>query len=380
MMNKLMQHLLLFFVMIIGLIIMPLAVRADYTLTELRIAATIALEAGGSGARNRNPMENVAKVIQERHKSNSRVTWSEVLYGGKSWFESSRGFASKNEEELMKYIKNKAGSNWQYALQLAQKTVTHGHARLMSGGKVANGFMRNYQGTYGPKLFTDEIGHDFFNTQLGDQHVAAFCAQWSKGKCVRKIDMKGLDDNTPRQSNDWDNAVVDKNINGATGNYSSGGDGGGSSGGSSGGTRSAAKHKPSRGHQNAEMCSMDNIRQSYGDSNSCWYCDVVIILTNSFLNAAGKALPSAIALGQIILKLGFLIWLAYYILQQVSSFAPVTPSKMLQDILVMGFKVALASVVVDAANAVIIEYFINPIGELGTDYGLALYDKLLPAS
>ena len=139
MIKKLTQYLLLCVVLTIGLIAVPPTVRA-YTLTELRVAATIALEAGGSGDRNKRPMENVAKVIQERHKSNSRITWSEVLYGGKYWFEGSRGFASKNQEELMKYIKNKAGSNWQYALQLAQKTVSHGHARLVHGGKVANGF------------------------------------------------------------------------------------------------------------------------------------------------------------------------------------------------------------------------------------------------
>ncbi len=368
-MKKIIPNLILCFIMVICLFMLPKSAFANYSLTELRIAATIALEAGASGDKYKTPMENVAKVIQERHKSNSRITWSEVLYGGKSWFESSRGFASKNQEELMKYIKNKAGTNWQYALQLAQKTVSHGHARLVHGGKVANGFMRNYSGTRGTKLFTDAVGHDFFNAYLGDQHKAAF----NFGKEA----LNGLDDNTPRQTHDWDNAVVDKNINGATGNNSSGGSSGGNN------TRSSPNYKPSEGRGTAEakQCTMDNIRASYGiGKDSCWYCNVVIVLTNSYLKAAGSALPSAIALGKLILELGFLIWLAYYILQQVSSFTSVAPSKMLQDILVMGFKVALASVAVDAANAVIVEYFINPIGELGTDYGMALYDKLLPGS
>lgn len=371
MMKKIMQNLLLCFIMVTPLFMLPKSAYT-YTLTELRIAATIALEAGGSGDRNKTPMENVAKVIQERHQSNSRVTWSEVLYGGKYWFESSRGFASKNEEELLKYVQNKAGTNWQYAIQLAQKTVNHGHARLVYNGKVANGFMRNYGGSLGPKLFTDAIGHDFFNTQLGDQHVAAF----NRGREA----LNGLSDTSPRQTHDWDNAVVDKNINGATGNYSSGGSSSSSSGSSS---RSSPTYKPSegRGTEEAKQCSMDNIRQSYGpDKDSCWYCNVVIVLTNAYMNAAGKALPSAITLGKLILKLGFLIWLAYYVLQQVSSFAPVTPGKMLQDILVMGFKVALATVAVDAANSVIVEFFVNPIGELGTEYGMALYDRLLPGS
>jgi len=79
----------------------------------------------------------------------------------------------------------------------------------------------------------------------------------------------------------------------------------------------------------------------------------------------------------LILRIGFLIWLAFYILQQVSSLAPIAPGKMLQTILVMGFKVALATVAIRSGLPVIREFFLNPIVGLGVDYGLALFDPLL---
>ena len=372
--------------------------RAEDDLTTLRIAATIALEAGSSGAKYQTPMENVARVIQVRHTqyTGSQPTWTEILYGNKYWFERSRGFASKTPEELKTYIQNKAGTNWQHAIRLAQQVKSHSLAPLTYNGKVANGFMRNYSGSLGPKLFTDAVGHDFYNTYLGSIHVAAF----KKGK----EDLKGLSENSVRQSTDWNVPEIDRLINkGSNGKisdgagdyqYSTGGGGGGQSGGSGGsysggnsgggGGRHATYEKP-EGYDDRGLCALDVMSDLYlnddvEESKACWYCNVVVILANAYLKAAAGALPSAITLGEIILKFGFLIWLAYYILQQVSSFTPITPSKVLQEILVMGFKVALAYLGVKYAESVIVEYYVNPIGQLGTEYGGAMFDKLYPTN
>jgi len=108
----------------------------------------------------------------------------------------------------------------------------------------------------------------------------------------------------------------------------------------------------------------------------CWYCKIVVVMTNAYLKAAKQALPSSTALAKIILKWGFLIWLAYYILQNVSSMKAVGIGKMLQEILVMGFKVALASACVEYAQNVIVHFFIDPIMGLGLDYGSSLLDGL----
>lgn len=133
--------------------------------------------------------------------------------------------------------------------------------------------------------------------------------------------------------------------------------------------------------RNPKKCKMEKMITEYlndGDVDAaCWYCKVVVVLTNSYLKAASDVLGVSMRLGQLCAKLGFMIWLAYYILLQVSSFAPITPFKMMQEILVMGFKVALAYKGASLGMQFVVFYFINPIMGLGVDYGSALLDSLL---
>lgn len=122
---------------------------------------------------------------------------------------------------------------------------------------------------------------------------------------------------------------------------------------------------------------MEKYMQDGDPASRCWYCKIVIILTNAYLNVAAKVMPTSISLANLILQYGFLIWLAYYILQQVSSMNPITPGKTLQEILAMGFKVAAAHVIINiGGTAFFTEYLINPIIELGTQYGSALLDGM----
>ena len=135
------------------------------------------------------------------------------------------------------------------------------------------------------------------------------------------------------------------------------------------------------GKEKTGVCSMATAADMYlSDSvmdNACWYCKIVVVITNAYFKAAYTALPSAVALGKLCAKLGFMIWLAYYILLQVSSLSPITPFKMLQEILVMGFKVSLAYLGIVYATSTITTYFINPIVGLGVDYGSAMLDSMM---
>lgn len=135
------------------------------------------------------------------------------------------------------------------------------------------------------------------------------------------------------------------------------------------------------GGERTGICSMATAADMYLSDgvtdNACWYCKIVVVITNAYFKAAYTALPSAVALGKLCAKLGFMIWLAYYILLQVSSLSPITPFKMLQEILVMGFKVSLAYLGVIYATSVITQYFVNPIVGLGVDYGSAMLDSMM---
>ena len=134
----------------------------------------------------------------------------------------------------------------------------------------------------------------------------------------------------------------------------------------------------SDGAREASTCAMDVMQKMYLTDDKdvdkyCWYCKIVIVLVNAYLQAVSEALPATQSLGKIILKFGFLIWLAYYILQQVSSMNAVTPGKMLQDILVMAFKVALAYSAVNIGAQIIRDYYLDPIVGTGIDYGWAIF-------
>lgn len=135
------------------------------------------------------------------------------------------------------------------------------------------------------------------------------------------------------------------------------------------------------GGERTGICSMATAADMYLSDgvtdNACWYCKIVVVITNAYFKAAYTALPSAVALGKLCAKLGFMIWLAYYIMLQVSSLSPITPFKMLQEILVMGFKVSLAYLGVIYATSVITQYFVNPIVGLGVDYGSAMLDSMM---
>ena len=128
------------------------------------------------------------------------------------------------------------------------------------------------------------------------------------------------------------------------------------------------------------QCRFDRMKAQYlGNSSTslCWYCRIVSIMTNAFLSAVAMALVTVQTLGRIILKLGFMIWLALYILKQVSSMAPTSPGKMLQEVLVMGFKVLLANIAIEKGIPVLTFYILDPIMMTGIDYGVSMLNQLI---
>lgn len=128
------------------------------------------------------------------------------------------------------------------------------------------------------------------------------------------------------------------------------------------------------------VCNSDSMKERYMGENAaeaCWYCKVVIIMTNAFLLAANDALSVCQELGHLILKLGFSIWLALFVLKNVSSFAPITPGKMLQELLVMGFKCTLMNIAIADGINFITTLILNPIMITGTDIGYTLLEGLI---
>jgi len=344
-------------------IMLPLLVYAEYSLEQLRIANVLANEVGNSGESH---MRAVAEVMRNRYNEQNKkynrnnITYSDILfhsYGGASSDSDFSGarkkFANKDKETLMKMGRSKMGSDagWNMALNFASQmlkgTLT---SNITNGANSFHGCSKKYTTVEqakvclakneGPATYLDIISGASRN------HIYHIMEQ---GKFTHK----------------YDSDTVAEITEGGT--YSP----------SSVGTSSS----DSDGSSESGSCAMEAMKKMYLTDDSkvdqyCWYCKIVIVLVNAYLSAANDALAATISLGKMILKLGFLIWLGYYLLQQVSSMKAVTPGKMLQDILVMGFKVALAYAAVGMGTQLIRDYYLDPIVGTGVDYGLALFKQM----
>ena len=126
----------------------------------------------------------------------------------------------------------------------------------------------------------------------------------------------------------------------------------------------------------SQGCKFAALQKKYMGDSSCWYCMVVGKMTGAYLYAASLVIPSIKTLALLILRFGFLIWLALYILKQVSSLSPTSVGKFLQEILIMGFKVMLATLIVNNGTEFINEYIMTPIIDTGIDIGNAIFDQI----
>lgn len=383
---------LIFLVLTIPLLIPSPSSAEEVSFVQLRIAATIGRETGGWRMES---ARLVADVIRNRYvdqkRKSSRISWSDILYHSYNYnnpnsdsFSGSRSeFANLTAEQLQAYGLRKWGQkHWAICLQAASEALSGSLNNIAKGTDSFNTSHAIDKSVIVDK-FPNGSSHRFYHSGgLGSFTAAKNYRHWSdEGPTAETGDYSGA------AGGGYDGAGGGTSAGGAGDGTSvggaSGGSGGGASGGSGGGgSRSAASRKKPRGAENAGLCALDAMTELYLDtskeeSKACWYCNVVVVLANAYLKAAAGALPSSITLGELILKFGFAIWLAYYILQQVSSFTPIQPSKVLQEILVMGFKVALAYLGVKYAESAIIEFYVNPIGQLGTDYGGAMFDKLM---
>lgn len=126
-------------------------------------------------------------------------------------------------------------------------------------------------------------------------------------------------------------------------------------------------------------CTKEAMDKMYSadDAQNCWYCRIVTLMTDAFLQAAERSIPTTQSLGKVILKWGFLIWLGIFLLQQLSSMGGVTPGKMLQEIFMMGFKCAFAYYALEMGTDFITNYILNPIVSTGTGIGKAILTEML---
>lgn len=120
------------------------------------------------------------------------------------------------------------------------------------------------------------------------------------------------------------------------------------------------------GESNVE-CRQEKIDNIY--KSGCYPCMVVKSLISAFLNGVTFLENVSKEAGSKILILGFFLWIAFYIIQQVSSFKNIEPMAMINDMLIMAFKVLGAWIVIQVGFQIFVDYVIVPFLGWGIDFG-----------
>lgn len=106
--------------------------------------------------------------------------------------------------------------------------------------------------------------------------------------------------------------------------------------------------------------------------SGCYACDIVTALIGSFMNACTYLYDVSKEAGHKILFVGLMLWIAFYILKQLSSLKNIEPMAMVNDLLVMAFKALGAYLVIGAGIDFFINYAVVPFMNFGAQFGIAM--------
>lgn len=123
-----------------------------------------------------------------------------------------------------------------------------------------------------------------------------------------------------------------------------------------------------------DKCDIQSMRERY--QSKCYSCVVIKTLMETFLNACSKAYDVTSEAGVKLLVLGALIWMAFFVMKNVSSLSSIEPGAMMNTLAVFLFKVMVAYILITSGLGVLIKYTINPLLTAGADMGIAFTDTV----
>lgn len=119
-----------------------------------------------------------------------------------------------------------------------------------------------------------------------------------------------------------------------------------------------------------ECPTMDKLRERY--QSKCFACQIVKVLIASFMQAASMVYDVSRDAGVKLLVIGAALWTAFWALKKVSSLTSQEPMNMMNELIIMMFKVLVAYVFITAGAKALVSYAINPIMGAGADFGIAM--------
>lgn len=121
--------------------------------------------------------------------------------------------------------------------------------------------------------------------------------------------------------------------------------------------------------QEGQTCIVGNFVSMY---STCYGCEIVETLASAFVKAASKGYDLSRQAGNAVLVVCTILWIAIFVLKNISSFATVEPRKMVQELLIQFFKIMVAFIVINAGIQTILHYTLVPLVTAGTDFADAI--------
>lgn len=122
-------------------------------------------------------------------------------------------------------------------------------------------------------------------------------------------------------------------------------------------------------HTDIAKCNIAKMQELY--QGKCYSCVIIKTLMETFLNACSKAYDITSEAGVKLLVLGALVWMAFFVMKNVSSLSNIEPGAMMNTLTVFLFKVMVAYILITSGLGVLIKYTINPLLTAGADFGIA---------
>lgn len=118
------------------------------------------------------------------------------------------------------------------------------------------------------------------------------------------------------------------------------------------------------------VCKVAEMEKKY--QSSCYSCIVVKTLLEKFINACTKVSDLCRRAAVQVLLVATLLWVVFWALKTISSVASLEPSSIVNTLLIQGFKILFAYVVIESGIEVFMIHVVSPILVAGADFGTAI--------
>ena len=110
------------------------------------------------------------------------------------------------------------------------------------------------------------------------------------------------------------------------------------------------------------------VLSDYLDKQTCTTCMIFKTIFNAASNLAQTAISKLAAPSKNLVLIGFLIWLAIYILKQISSFQGTSPGDLLKGIFLQGARVAIVVYILSGALYQVMDITLTPVMQTGLTF------------